>query len=420
MDRRQHPWKTSDWFTSPWNFLPEVTQDFELPAEVLIHDVTLRDGEQQAGVEFTQSDKLRIAEGLAEAGVHRIEAGLPAVSPSDEAAVRAIVKAGLPAEIYAFSRCMLDDVKRALDTGVSGVVMEIPSSHHLIRTAYRWEVERALDLSIEATAFAHAHGLKVSFFPIDATRAGTVQLLEDLKRVATEGHVDSVGLVDTFGVIAPHTVGYFVRSVRNSLAVPLETHFHMDFGLGVANTLIAVTQGAQVIQTTVAGIGERAGNTPMEETVLALRTMYGVDTGVKTERFFDLARLVLTLAGVSQPSNRSVIGERLFHVESGIIATWAKNSGDELTEPFPYRPELVGQPQPVVVLGKGSGLDNVAIWLDRLGIEATPEEMLEMLAGVKAESLQTKALLDEDQFRAIVETVKPGCFAGLGEVTVRR
>ena len=123
----------------------------------------------------------------------------------------------------------------------------------------------------------------MSFFPIDATRAGLVEYLDLLETVATDGHVDAVGLVDTFGVLSPHGVRMFVRQTRERMGVPLETHFHMDFGLGVANTLLAVAEGVEVIQTTVTGIGERAGNTPMEETVLALLTMYDVDTGIKTQ-----------------------------------------------------------------------------------------------------------------------------------------
>src|SRR5215210_5757585 len=149
------PWHTDRWFTSPWNFLPEIRDELQLPASVQVHDVTLRDGEQQAGVVFTKDDKLRIAEALAEAGVHRIEAGLPAVSRADEAAIREAVKMGLPSKIYAFSRCMVDDVKLAADCGVHGVVMEIPSSHHLVEMAYRWPIEKAIDLSIEATSLAH-------------------------------------------------------------------------------------------------------------------------------------------------------------------------------------------------------------------------------------------------------------------------
>jgi isopropylmalate/homocitrate/citramalate synthase len=399
------PWKTDRWFSSPWNYLPEVTEAFQLPARVQVHDVTLRDGEQQAGVVFTKDDKVRIAASLADAGVHRIEAGLPAVSPADDAAVREIVKLGLPSKIYAFSRCMVDDVQRAADCGVDGVVMEIPSSHHLIEKAYRWPVERAIDASVEATSLAHELGLTVSFFPIDATRAGLVEYLDLLERVATDGHVDAVGLVDTFGVLSPHGVQMFVRQTRERMGVPLETHFHMDFGLGVANTLLAVAEGVEVVQTTVTGIGERAGNTPMEETVLALLTMYGIDTGIRTDRFFELSRLVMRLAGVAQPSNRPVVGERLFNVESGIITTWVRNVGNELTESFPYRPELVGQPAPLLVLGKGSGLDSVAAWLDAQRRTATTEQIETILAEVKGRSLATKGLLEDADMAAIVDAV---------------
>lgn len=400
------PWKTDRWFTSPWNFAPEVRDQLRLPATLQVHDVTLRDGEQQAGVVLNSDDKVRIAEALAEAGVHRIEAGLPAVSKSDDDAVRRIVGLGLPSRIYAFSRCTVDDVRRAADCGVSGVVMEIPSSHHLIERAYRWPVERAIDASVEATSLAHELGLEVSFFPIDATRAGLVEYLDLLERVATEGHVDSIGLVDTFGVLSPHGVRMFVRQTRERMGVPLETHFHMDFGLGVANTLLAVAEGVSVVQTTVTGIGERAGNTPMEETILALLTMYGLDSGIRTERFTDLSRLVMELTGVTQPSNRPVVGERLFNVESGIISTWVRNVGTEdLTEAFPYRPELVGQAPPTLVLGKGSGIDSVAAGLDRIGRSASTEAMQTILEEVKGRSLADKALIDDDRFRVIVDGV---------------
>jgi isopropylmalate/homocitrate/citramalate synthase len=402
------PWKSDQWFSSPWNYLPEVTQDFRFPDEVTIHDVTLRDGEQQAGVEFTADEKVRIAEALAEAGVHRIEAGLPAVSPSDKEAIERMVAADLPTEIYAFSRCMVPDVELALDCGVKGVVMEVPASHHLIEKAYQWPVEKAIEASVEATKYAHENGLEVTFFPIDATRSTMTQLLDDLETVATNGHVDNIALVDTFGVTSPHAIRYYTQRVKERLDVPLETHFHMDFGMGVANSILAVAEGASVIHTTVSGIGERAGNAPTEETVLALLTMYGIDTGIKTERFTEIARLVAELSGVTQPANRPVTGDKLYNVESGIIATWVKNVGDDLLEPFPYRPELVGQAGPEIVLGKGSGLDSVAIWLGRHGIhDAETKEIEAILAEVKGKSLEKKGLLDDDEFLDIVREILP-------------
>lgn len=403
------PWKTDSYFSSPWNYLPEVTEKFQLPKEIQIHDVTLRDGEQQAGVEFTADEKLRIAEALSEAGIHRIEAGLPAVSPADTDAVKRIAAAGFESEIYAFSRCMVSDVELALECGVSGVIMEVPASHHIIEKAYRWPRERAIEASVESTLFAHENGLKVTFFPIDATRATMTDLLDDLEAVATNGYVDNIGLVDTFGVCSPHAITYYTRRVRERLKVPVETHFHMDFGMGVANTILAAGEGASVLQTTVSGIGERAGNAPTEETVLALLTMYGVDMGIKTEKFTEIARLVSDLSGVRQPANRPVTGEKLFNVESGIITTWLKNVGDDLTEAFPYRPELVGQSQPESVLGKGSGVDSVAIWLGKHGInDADTADIETILTEVKGKSLAKKGLVDDDEFLEIVREVLPG------------
>jgi len=401
------PWKTESWYTSPWNHDPEALAGLEPPEQIVIHDVTLRDGEQQARVAFNADEKVRIAEALADAGVQRIEAGLPAVSPADLEAVKRIAALGLPSEIYAFSRCMVDDVKLALETGVGGVIMEVPSSRHLIELGYRWSVERAIDLSVEATNFAHENGLKVSFFPIDATRASLEDYLNLIGRVADEGHMDALVLVDTMGVLAPHAVERFVKLSKERFDVPLETHFHMDYGLGIANSLIAVAHGASVVQTTVSGIGERAGNVPWEETVMALLTLYNRDIGIDTEKFTDVARLIAELSGAKQAPNRAVTGESLFEVESGIIATWVRNVRDNaLTECVPYDPKLVGQSGPHVVLGKGSGVDNVREYLEKIGrTAADDDELLALLQEVKAVALAKKALLDEDDFTAIVDSV---------------
>lgn len=407
MAQEKHPWKTDQYFVSPWNYQPEVTAEFAPPAKLEVHDVTLRDGEQQAGVEFKADEKVRIAEKLAEAGVQRIEAGLPAVSPADAEAVRRIASAGLPAQIYAFSRCMVDDVKRALDTGVKAIVMEIPSSEHIMKYAYRWEYERALELTIESTRFAHENGLFVSFFPIDSTRADITTFLNMIEVIARDGHMDSLALVDTFGVLSPQAAAFMTRKVKERINKPLEAHFHMDFSLGVANTVTAVANGVGTVQVSVTGIGERAGNTPLEDTVMALKTMYGVESGIDLTKLYGLSKLVRDLAGVPVPPNRGIVGDRLFHVESGIIASWVKNVGSEhLTEAFPFRPEMVGQSGPQVVLGKGSGLDSVTIWLDKLGFPpANDEQTLAILQEVKSTSLSKKGLLTEDDFRKIAEGV---------------
>jgi isopropylmalate/homocitrate/citramalate synthase len=404
----QEPWKTDKWFVSPWNFADPVREQLHFPKQVKFHDITLRDGEQQTGVIFTKDDKIRIAEGLAEAGVHRIEAGMPVVSPSDAAAIKEIVKRKLGPEIFAFSRCMVDDVKRAVDCGVSGVVMEVPSSTHIIQYAYKWQFEKAIELSIESTAYAHSQGLKVVFFPIDFSRAEITWVLDLINRVATEGHMDALALVDTFGVLAPHAMQYLVRETKKRISKPLEAHFHMDFGMGVANTVMAVAEGVEVIHSTVLGLGERAGNVPMEETALALRMMYGIDTGLKLDKFYSLAKLVEKLSGHKVASNRPVVGDQLFQVESGIIASWWMNCGENNpTELFPFHWDVVGQPAPKIVIGKGSGIDSIKMRLRQMGVQFTEEEAMQVVMAVKEHSLKTKSLLSDEEFKTVLKATLP-------------
>jgi len=214
----QEPWKSKDWFTSPWNFADAVTSGYKFPKKISFHDVTLRDGEQQTGIVFTKDDKVRIAEGLAEAGVQRIEAGMPAVSPSDEAAVKEIVKRNLGPKIFGFARCMVDDVKKSVDAGCKGVVMEVPSSDHMIKYCYQWSIEKAIKTTVESTRYAHEQGLEVVFFPIDFTRAGIDWVLDLIMKIATEGYMDALALVDTMGVLNPHAIQYLVRNVKKQAA----------------------------------------------------------------------------------------------------------------------------------------------------------------------------------------------------------
>jgi isopropylmalate/homocitrate/citramalate synthase len=228
-----------------------------------------------------------------------------------------------------------------------------------------------------------------------------------IELIAREGHMDSLALVDTFGVLSPPAAAFMARKVRERIDKPLEAHFHMDFSMGVANTVMAVVNGVGTVQVSITGIGERAGNTPLEDTLMALKTMFGIDSSIDFSKLYGLSRLVRDTARVPVPPHRGIVGDRLFHVESGIIATWVKNVDHEhLLEAFPFRPEMVGQTGPEIVLGKGSGLDSVLIWLDKLGLgPATDEEMGAILQEVKARSLEKKGLLTEDEFRAVAERV---------------
>ncbi|OGP99084.1 MAG: pyruvate carboxyltransferase [Deltaproteobacteria bacterium RBG_19FT_COMBO_52_11] len=407
----KQPWKTDKWFVSPWNYEPEVTSKFQFPPakDIKIHDITLRDGEQQAGIAYTLEDKMKIAKALAEAGVHRIETGMPAVSKEDERAIREIVQANFGPEIFAFSRCMVADVKLAKECGVQGVVVEIPSSEHIIKHAYGWELQKAIDLSIEATLLAKELGLYTVWFPIDASRADMNWFLDLIEKISTEGHMDALAVVDTFGGISPHAIPHLIKRVRERVKKPLEPHFHDDFGMGVANTLMARACGCTVAHTTVTGIGERAGNAAMEELVLALLTMYGIDIGIKTEKFYSLSQLVRELSHTQIPSNRPIVGETLLSVESGIVTSWVRRCRDENPlELGPFLPSLVGQRPVEIVLGKSSGIDSVAEWLEKIGGDASQEQREAIVLKVKDASIKKKGLLTEQEFKKIVDSVVHG------------
>jgi isopropylmalate/homocitrate/citramalate synthase len=405
------PWQAEGrYFTSPWNHLDESRAGLEFPSRVKFHDITLRDGEQQAGIAFTPDDKLAIAKRLAAAGVDRIEAGMPIVSPQDEGAVKAIVEADLGPEVFSFARCMVDDIDKAQECGVDGVVVEIPSSGHIIERAYGWPLERAIEASIEATLAAKEAGLYTVFFTIDSSRAEFDWYLDLVERVATEGHMDALALVDTFGGVTPQAIPVWVQKVRERLPdTPLEAHFHDDFGLAVANSIAALAVGVDVVHTTVTGVGERAGNTPMEELALALTMLYGAEHGLDTTQFYALSRLVRERANHTIPSNRPVVGDRLFEVESGIIVGWFHECIEEFpTELFPYHWDEVGQPPARVVYGKGSGLPSVMVALEALGISADEEKMRELVAAIKQRALETKALLPLEEVARIASEVLGG------------
>src|SRR5438093_8461785 len=142
--RMQEPWKSDKWFVSPWCYLPEVRGGDRFAADIKIHDVTLRDGEQQTAVVFRRDEKVAIARQLDALGVHRIEAGMPAVSEQDRAAIEDIAALGLKADIFGFGRCIADEIKVIKDCGCKGVVIEIPASDHMIRNAYGWTADRAM------------------------------------------------------------------------------------------------------------------------------------------------------------------------------------------------------------------------------------------------------------------------------------
>ncbi|NJE13161.1 LeuA family protein [Thermococcus sp. LS2] len=399
----ERPWKNENWFVSLYNYAEEILKNSKAPKKVLIHDTTLRDGEQQPEITFGKEDKIKLAILLDEAGVDRIEAGMPVVSKEDKEALKELTKLGLNADIFAFARCLKRDVDLALECDVPGIVMELPSSAHIIKTAYKWDLDKAIERAAEAVRYAKEHGLYVTFFTIDATRAEWEFFEKVLKTV--ENDMDSLTLADTFGACSPFAIMELVRKVKETIDVPIEIHAHNDLGMATANSLAAVYAGAEVVHVTVNGIGERCGNTPLEEIVLALKLFLNVDTNVKLDKLFDLSRAVESRSGVPVPPQKAVVGKNAFRVESGIIAEWWYNVKDNYPlEMFPYRWDLVGRSEPEIVLGKKSGKATIEHMLEDIGIkEYNDEVVLKILDDVKERSLLKKGPLSKKEFIEIVD-----------------
>ncbi|RLC35680.1 MAG: 2-isopropylmalate synthase, partial [Candidatus Nealsonbacteria bacterium] len=191
------------WWVSPYNFVEEVKKDFELPNKVVIHDATLRDGEQTPGVVFRKEDKIKIAQKLDEVGVERIEAGMPAVSEEDFEAIKKITKLGLKSKIFTFARAMTGDIDKAVDCGADGVVIEIPIGYPKLKYQFGWTWEDVLRKSVGVINYAKKQGLYVIYFPYDTTRAREEDLENLFTRLMQEARPDSVGVIDTMGCALP-------------------------------------------------------------------------------------------------------------------------------------------------------------------------------------------------------------------------
>jgi isopropylmalate/homocitrate/citramalate synthase len=391
------------WWVSPFNVTDEVRRSFSLPPRVQIHDATLRDGEQTPGVVFTVADKVAIAEALGAVGVDRIEAGMPAVSDDDIAAIKQIVKLGLSSKIYTFVRAITADIDKSLECGADGVILEVPIGYPKLLWQFKWTWEDVLKKSVEVVRYAKAHGLEVVYFPYDTTRAREEDLTNLLTRLVQDAPPDSVGVVDTMGCVLPDAMKYLVRLVKRvTNGLPVEVHTHNDFGMAVATELAGVEAGAAVVHSCANGLGERTGNAALEELVVALHVLYGYQTRYRLDRLPQLGALVSRLSGLPIAVNKPILGTRNFTRESGIGIDLVVNQPLAM---FGTHPALTGRSGDIV-LGKKSGKASIAWALDQLGISGAGDEAVgEMLRLVKERSIANRALVSLEEFREIAERV---------------
>lgn len=396
------PWQTENWFVSPFNYDEETRAQANLPKSLTFHDVTLRDGEQQAGVVFTKYDKLAIGRAINRAGVERIEVGTPGTSSEDKEAIRALNAATLEAKLFSWARNKKLDIEAAKDCGSYGVTIELPTSQLLVEKVYKSTIEKTLSKTTENLNYASSEGLKTVLLLVDATRT-TLDIIESIIK-ENERHVVGFAISDTFGVAMPRAIFNMVGKIKKMTSKPIEIHCHNDFGLATSNTLAAVLAGASVAHVTVNGIGERAGNTALGEVALGAKLLLGIDAKIKVDELYRLSQTVAEIARYPVPPNKPIVGENVFNIESAQSAQWlAMTREANYALAYPFSREIIGHPPPKVVLSKKSGPYNLRLKVAELGLKVPEERFPEVLGAIYEKSLQKRGALTDDEFLEILE-----------------
>jgi homocitrate synthase NifV len=376
---------------------------------IVIDDTTLRDGEQTAGVVFSLNEKKQIAKTLDEIGVGELECGIPAMGPEEQASVRALVDMGLNARLITWNRAVVSYIQASIDSGVKAVdislsVSDIHIEHKLGKTRdwVKEQLHRALD-------FAKGHDLYVSIGGEDSSRAD-LDFLCELTEIGAQYAADRFRYCDTLGLMDPFTTFDHIAYLRQHGALALEVHTHNDLGMATANAIAGVRAGADFVNTTVNGLGERAGNAALEEVVMAMKYACDRPLDIDTHRFVELSRLVGQASHRPVPEWKAVVGEKVFSHESGLHADGV------LKYPKNYEgfdPSEVGLTRHMV-LGKHSGGHGLQSRLQQLGIHLDNDKVNVLLQQVRAISQKNKRCLADDELLSLVAhpTVMPGVING--------
>ncbi|MEA4884754.1 MAG: homocitrate synthase [Clostridia bacterium] len=403
----------SPWFTngvkwvSPMNFDP-IVRPAAASKEVYIHDVTLRDGEQTCGLNWTEDERVKIGVALDDLGVKRIEVGMPAVSEDISRAINRLVKMNLHAEIVPFARCIKEDIDAAVDTGANSVVVEHAVNPYTCLHGYHVDSAKLVDRIVTSVSYAKGLGLHTTFMGWDVTRATYDYVFGIYEAVVKQAKPEAVVFTDSFGVASPMAVYHAIRTLKERFpGVRVEFHVHNEFGMAMGSVVAAAYAGVDGIHSSINGLGERTGNVATEEVAAALKLLLNIDTGVNLSKLGEVSTLVEEISGVPIWANKPINGKRLFWLESGVVVdAKSKIEGAGIKPAMcPFMPEVVGHEPIRVVMGGSSGKASVKFFLEQRGIPCTDKQVDEVLERAKNLGRENRRVLTDEEIDSIIADV---------------
>jgi len=409
----ENRWFNAKWWVSPFNYNKEIRDEFELPERVHVRDSTIREGEETPGVYYTLEQKIKISEMLENIGVRDIDVGYIGQVQDQWDLAKEIKERGINLKTYSHLSSnptrWTEEIKKSLEAKVDYIGFGIVLTQWQLQLfTGRDQITPEVMIGIIPSVLKSIKkmGGNAILDCVDATRSD-ISILKNAVQEGIKNGVKMVMIYDTVGACNVPAISYMIKELKSLVKdVPLGIHVHDDFGLGTASTISAVEQGVTYMDLVVNKLGDRAGNTSLEEVLVALEMLYGVDTGINLSKLFELSKYVEKVSGVPLPYNKPVVGQNTFLHESELHVMSALDAEKFWMCFTPYRPEVVGQTERIIFGPTTLHGDAIKIKCKQMNIPYS-EQFTERIFKEAHDSITQKKFITEEELESLIKRNVP-------------